>query len=77
MTEHAFTRRSLLRGGGGLLLLATAGGCGFFDTSPAKDAGGPAAAADLSAKEAPSWSKPANCRRSSSVCRRTPWSSRR
>ena len=53
MTEHAFTRRSLLRGGGGLLLLATAGGCGFFDTSPAKDAGGPAAAADLSAKEAP------------------------
>ncbi|MET8865187.1 ABC transporter substrate-binding protein [Nonomuraea sp. NPDC004580] len=53
MTEHVFTRRSLLRGGGGLLLLATAGGCGFFDTSPDTGGAGPVAAADPAAKEAP------------------------
>ncbi|GAA1651953.1 ABC transporter substrate-binding protein [Nonomuraea maheshkhaliensis] len=52
MTEHVFTRRSLLRGGG-LLMLATASGCSFFDTSPDSGSAGAARAADLSAKEAP------------------------
>ncbi|MEV0996018.1 ABC transporter substrate-binding protein [Nonomuraea sp. NPDC050202] len=52
MTEHALTRRSLLRGGG-LLALATASGCSFFDTSPDTGAAGAAQAADMSAKEAP------------------------